>query len=90
MAIMFGMAITSIKSTYSLDVQTVQKLEELAAVWNVPKSEVIRRAISQAAQSLHQTTADQKIQALENLQKHFKKKGINFDAWKKQIKEARR
>ena len=39
------MARTSIKSTYSLDVGTIRKLERVAARWRVSKSEVLRRAI---------------------------------------------
>ena len=38
------MAVTTIKSTYSLDVETVRTLETLACRWNVSKSEVLRRA----------------------------------------------
>ncbi len=83
------MAVLTIKSTYSLDIPTVRKLERLALLWRVPKSEVIRRAISQAAETL-QEEAENKIQELIALQKRLKKKGTDFDAWKKQIQDARR
>ena len=43
------MAIMTIKSTYSLDVESVRVLEALAKRWNVSKSEVLRRAIRIAA-----------------------------------------
>ena len=49
MAILLVMAIPKIKSTYSLDVETVRTLESLARRWNVPKTEVLRRAIRAAA-----------------------------------------
>jgi hypothetical protein len=39
------MAVTTSKVTYSLKPETVTRVEELAAAWNVPKSEVIRRAV---------------------------------------------
>lgn len=42
---------TSIKSTYALDVSSVRALEELAARWQVSKSEALRRAIHGASLS---------------------------------------
>ena len=42
------MATTSVKSTFSLDVETAQRLERLAQAWGVSKSEVLRRAIRNA------------------------------------------
>lgn len=39
------MATQSVKTTYSLDVETVRTLEDLARRWNVSKSEALRRAI---------------------------------------------
>ena len=43
------MAITTSKVTYSLKPETVDRVQELATLWGVPKSEVIRRAVDQAA-----------------------------------------
>ena len=43
------MAITTSKVTYSLKPETVERVEELAVKWGVPKSEVIRRVVDQAA-----------------------------------------
>ena len=43
------MAITSIKSTYALDADTVHALEKLAKLWAVSKSEALRRVIRAAA-----------------------------------------
>jgi hypothetical protein len=39
------MAITTSKVTYSLKPATVDRVQELATAWGVPKSEVIRRAV---------------------------------------------
>ena len=39
------MAITTSKVTYSLKPETVDRVQELATAWGVPKSEVIRRAV---------------------------------------------
>ena len=36
------MAKMTIKSTYTMDVETVRTLEDLARRWNVPKSEALR------------------------------------------------
>ena len=44
------MAVTFIKATYSLDVETVRSLERLAELWSVPKSEALRRTIRMAAE----------------------------------------
>ncbi|HEY3204457.1 MAG TPA: ribbon-helix-helix protein, CopG family, partial [Thermoanaerobaculia bacterium] len=49
MAIPFGMATTTIRSTYALDVPSVKALEEIARSWKVSKSEALRRAIRLAA-----------------------------------------
>lgn len=39
------MATHTIKTTYSLDVETVRRLDDLARQWNVSRSEALRRAI---------------------------------------------
>ena len=41
------MAVTTSKVTYSLKPATVDRVQELAILWGVPKSEVIRRAVEQ-------------------------------------------
>lgn len=43
------MASTSIRSTYSLDAETLRALEDMARRWKVSKSEALRRAIRMAA-----------------------------------------
>jgi hypothetical protein len=44
------MVTTTVKSTYSLDVETVRELDAVARRWKVSKSEALRRAIRAAAQ----------------------------------------
>ena len=44
------MATPTIKSTYSLDVESVRALDDLARRWQVSKSEALRRAIRRAEQ----------------------------------------
>ncbi len=61
------MATTTIKSTYSLDVETVRQLERMARTLGISKSEALRRAIRAAAAG-QPTTEDGALQALERLQ----------------------
>ena len=57
------MAITTIRSTYALDVETMQVLERIAHRWKVSKSEALRRAI-RAAEGQKPPAADDALQAL--------------------------
>jgi len=43
------MAVPKVKSTYSLDVETVEALEDLARRWKVSKSEALRKVIRAAS-----------------------------------------
>lgn len=43
------MAITTIRTTYALDVPTVRALDDLAQHWSISKSETLRRLILSAA-----------------------------------------
>lgn len=43
------MAIPKVKGTYSLDVETVRRLEQVAKRWGVSKSEALRRAVHAAS-----------------------------------------
>lgn len=65
------MARTTVKSTYSLDVETIRKLDRLAAQWHVPKSEALRRAIGLAAHD-QDGSVTSPLQALEELQRRLK------------------
>lgn len=82
------MAVTTIKSTYSLDVETVRTLESLARRWNVSKSEVLRRAIRSAAGEKSQR-AREKREALSQLQTYVQQRGIDVDAWAREVRATR-
>ena len=82
------MAATSIKSTYSLDVETVRTLEALARRWNVSKSEVLRRAIRAAARE-ENPRAREKLAALDKLQASMKARGVDFAAWEREVRFTR-
>ncbi len=62
------MATQSVKTTYSLDVETVRALDELARLWGVSKSEALRRAI-RASSAEARTEGLSPTQALDRLQR---------------------
>ena len=82
------MAITTIKSTYSLDVETVRTLESLARRWDVSKSEVLRRAIRAAAEE-KSPRAKRKLEALRQLQASVKRRGVDLAAWEREVRATR-
>jgi hypothetical protein len=63
------MAVTSIKSTYSLDPETVRRLERMAERWKVSKSEALRRAIRAASAEGTSGGAAGALDALDQLQR---------------------
>ena len=74
------MARTTVKSTYSLDLETVHKLDALATRWHVSKSEVLRRAIDLAArEQVPRVTSP--LEALDELQKSIKLSKRQIESW---------
>ena len=61
------MALPTVKSTYSLDLETRALLERTAARWRVSKSEALRRAIRAAATEAAMDS-DDAVRALDDLQ----------------------
>lgn len=86
-AILLYMATIKIKSTYSLDVETVRQLEDVARRWNVSKSEVLRRAIRSAA-ALESPDQDA-LDALDRLQRSMNLTEKRTAAWAKRVREER-
>ncbi len=84
-----NMAITSIKSTYSLDVETVRSLETLAQRWSVSKSEVLRRAIRLAANE-DSPNRRATLGALDQLQASVGKRKVDLTRWGRDVKAERR
>ncbi|MXX11501.1 MAG: ribbon-helix-helix protein, CopG family [Nitrospira sp. SB0677_bin_15] len=83
------MAVTTIKSTYSLDVESIRTLEKLAQRWNVSKSEVLRRAIRVAAiDGIPSDVAA--LSALDQLQVSLRLRKVNFAQWERDLKVERR
>ena len=84
------MAVTTSKVTYSLKPETVDRVQELATAWGVPKSEVIRRAVDQIKPMGNEVKKiPTPLEALEWLQKN----GISAKAaakWNREILLERR
>jgi hypothetical protein len=83
------MAVTTVKSTYALDVPTVRALEEMARVWGVSKSEALRRAIREAAQRETGGVGDA-LGALEGLQRTLALTPAKVREWSSRVRLERR
>jgi hypothetical protein len=82
------MARTSVKSTYALDVETVRKLDRVAARWKVSKSEVLRRAIEVVARD-QLGEPPPPLQALDELQKSVKLTKQRTEKWSREVRGER-
>lgn len=83
------MAKMTIRSTYSLDVETVQKLQGLAEHWKTSKSDALRRTIDKVAgQVLH--NREDAIKALEELQRRAAETGFDVEKRVEEIRKERR
>ncbi len=84
-----SMATTTIKSTYSLDVESVRTLETLAKRWRVSKSEVLRRAI-RAVAAEEAGAVGGPLDALHRLQASVRDEGVDLDRWARDVRSERR
>ena len=84
----FGMAIPTIKSTYSLDVETVRTLEALAQRWNVSKSKALQRTI-QAAAEQHPPADREALDALDRLQSSLHLDETAIKDWEQGLRRER-
>ncbi len=84
------MATPTVKSTYSMDLETVRTLEAVARRWGVSKSEALRRAIRAAAGQPAPGQADDGLAALEELQRGLNLTPRAADAWGHAIRTERR
>jgi hypothetical protein len=80
------MAITSVRSTYALDVETVAILERLAARQGVSKSEALRRAIRLADR---ESPAPDPIAALDALQRSLGMTAEQTERWAQDVRAER-
>ena len=87
--ILSSMAITTIRSTYALDVETVRALERIAQRWQVSKSEALRRAI-RAAAGEPPASSRKALDALDGLQQSLNLTPAKARAWTRQVRAERR
>jgi hypothetical protein len=83
------MATQTIKTTYSLDVETVRKLEQMARRWNVSKSEALRWAIRAAAAEGLPGESREAIHALDRLQQSLGLDAEEVVHWEKAARSER-
>ena len=82
------MAISKVKSTYSLDAETVRMLAELARKWRVSKSEALRRIIRAAAAD--HAAGRGPVDALEMAQKALDLSADAARLWAQRVRSERR
>lgn len=83
-----GMATTTIKSTYSLDVESVRALEELARRQQVSKSEALRRAIRNEARR-QPAKGEDAVAALDQLQASLRARDVDIEQWARDVESGR-
>lgn len=82
------MARASRRSTCALDVETIRKLERVAARWRVSKSEVLRRAID-AVDREQLAAAPSPLEAPEELQKSLALTPSQARKWSREVRAER-
>jgi len=83
------MASTTIKSTYSLDQETVHQLERMAKRLKISKSAALRRAIRLAART-ELPPGEEQLEALEELQQSLADSHKDLRQWEKDSRELRK
>ena len=79
----------TIKSTYSLDVDTVRQLDNLAKHWNTSKSGALRRAIRSAAAGVR-LDHNEALDALDHLQDMLALDHDSASAWADEAMQERK
>jgi len=82
------MASAMIKSTYSLDPETVRKVERLACKWKVSKSEVLRRAVAAAKEGSPEDLTP--MEAFRKVQRELNLSAKQVRDWEKETRRIRR
>ena len=78
------------KATYTLDEESSHALATLAQHWNITESEALRRALLQAASRYGPVLSpEERLAALDRLQKSLAERGVDFDAWAREAWEIR-
>lgn len=77
-----------IKVTYTLDVDSLRALEELARQWGVSKSEALRRTIRREW-GRQPKRVDKALRALDELQASVRSKRIDLARWEQDVRLER-
>ena len=83
------MATITVKATYSLDVETVRHLEDLANRWRTSKSAALRRAVRSAAKQAR-SDSNEALAALDRLQSLLALDQETAGLWADQVRQERR
>jgi Arc/MetJ-type ribon-helix-helix transcriptional regulator len=83
------MALPRIKSTYSLDPETVEMIERMAARWGTSRSDVLRRVVRAAAEAPDED-ADRALAALNRLQRAARLSATRADGWVRRVRSERK
>ena len=83
------MATPTIRSTYALDVATVQALDQIARRWNLSKSAALRRAIRAAAEA-EPSRSGEALRALDQLQRSLKLTPARARSWASRARTERK
>ncbi|MCC6680093.1 MAG: ribbon-helix-helix protein, CopG family [Phycisphaeraceae bacterium] len=83
------MAQTTIKSTFSLDVETVRRLERLARAWGVNKSQVLRQVIRHAP-TAPPDEAPRALALLKRIHAGGGRSASEVKQWAKRVRDERK
>jgi hypothetical protein len=83
------MAMATIRSTYTLDRDTMRALDEMARRWGVSKSEALRRAVRSAA-GKRRTNGGDALTALDRLQESLSLTPAKALDWTRSVRKERR
>lgn len=83
------MATPTLKSTFSLDLETARTLEALASRWKVSKSEALRRAVRATAAELA-AAPNEAVGALDALQRSLRLTRVAARRWEREARSERR
>ncbi len=83
-----SMATATVRSTYSLDLDTVRRLEDLAKQWNTSKSGALRRAIKVASEQAR-PASNEKLEALDELRRLLALDADSAAEWCREVEQER-
>ena len=89
MVIPYLMARMTVRSTFALDVETADSLGRLAQLWQVSKSEALRRAVQAAATVEAADAGSDALRALTQLQDRLSLDTNKAREWVRQIRAQR-